>query len=106
MTRRCWSSAMLFALGAASSAIDALQALTSSKSTAAKSTGVSQANSQANSFDFFSSSQASTSAGSSSGGGGGSQISPETMSALLAAQSQSSTGTTASASSTATDPLK
>jgi hypothetical protein len=91
---------MLLALGAATSAIDALQALTSSKSASAKSTGVSQASS----FDFFSNSQASASTGSSNGGG--SQISPETMSALLAAQSQSSTGTTVSAPTSRSDALK
>lgn len=93
---------MLLALGAASSAIDALQALTSSKPTSAKSTGVSQPNS----FDFLSSSQASTSTGTSGGGSGGSQISPETMSALLAAQSQSSTGTTTSTPTSRSDALK
>ena len=41
---------MLLALGAASSAIDALQALTSSKSSSAKSTGARQQGA----FDFFS----------------------------------------------------
>src|SRR4051794_25061890 len=100
--RRCWSSAMLFALGAASSAIDALQALTSSNSTSAKSTGVKQGSS----FDFFTSSKAPASTGAGGGGGGGSQISPETMSALLAAQSQSSTGATASAPTSRSDALK
>src|SRR6476659_6638340 len=51
---------MLLALGAASSAIDALQALTSSKSSSGKTTGVSQ---QGSPFDFFSSSAASTGQG-------------------------------------------
>ena len=92
---------MLLALGAASSAIDALQALTSSKSSSAKSTGVSQPSS----FDFFSSSQGSASTGT-SGGSGGSQISPETMSALLAAQSQSSTGAPTSTPTSRSDALK
>lgn len=82
---------MFFALGAASSAIDALKALTSSKSSA-QTTGVSQ-NSESP-FAFLSSNaSASVGAGTgSSGGTGGSSISPETMSALLDAQSQSSGG--------------
>jgi Ca2+-binding EF-hand superfamily protein len=80
---------MFFALGAASSAIDALKALTSSKSSA-QTTGVSQ--NSTSPFDLMSSSSsASVGSGSGSGsGGGGSQISPQTMSALLDAQSQSS----------------
>jgi hypothetical protein len=83
---------MFLALGAASSAIDALKALTSSKSSAANSTGVSQ--NAKSPFDLLSS-NAQTSVGSSSGSGGGcAQISPETMSALLDAQSQSSSGAT------------
>jgi hypothetical protein len=88
---------MLPALGAASAAIDALQALTSSKSPSAKSAGARQQGA----FDFFSGSTAS--AGQSGVGSGGSQISPETMSALLAAQSQSST---ASAPTSRSDALK
>jgi EF-hand domain pair len=74
---------MFPAIAAASSAIDALKALTSTKPT----TGANQ--DSANLFAF--SADASTSAGKSSGSGGGSSssISPETMSALLAAQSQS-----------------
>src|SRR5216117_2696572 len=86
--RPCWSSAMFFALGAASSALDALKALTSSKSST-QTTGVSQ--NAAGTFDLSSSNgSASIGSGTSSGGSGGSQISPETMSALLDAQSQSS----------------
>src|SRR6476620_4615618 len=81
-----WSLAMFLALGAASSALDALKALTSSKSSSAPSTGVSQ--NAKSPFDLLSSnSQASVGSGSGSGGGGA-QISPETMSALLDAQSQ------------------
>ena len=76
---------MLPVLGAASAAIDALQALTSSKSSSAKSAG----GHQQGAFDFFSGSTAS--AGQGGGSSGSSQISPETMSALLAAQGQSST---------------
>src|SRR2546429_1262746 len=86
---------MFFALGAASSAIDALKALTSSKSSA-QTTGVSQ--NSTSPFDLMSSSS-STSVGSGSGSGGSSQISPETMSALLDAQSQSSTGSTTASKS-------
>jgi hypothetical protein len=79
---------MLFALGAASSAIDALKALTSSKSST-KTTGASQ--DSASPFGFMSTNaSAATSSGTSSGGSGGSTISPQTMSALLEAQSQSS----------------
>jgi EF hand domain-containing protein len=87
---------MFFALGAASSAIDALKALTSSKSPA-PSTGVSQ--NSASPFAFMSS-NASASIGPGTGSGGtGSPISPETMSALLDAQSQSSTGSTTASKS-------
>ena len=97
---------MFFALGAASSAIDALKALTSSKSSSAQSTGVSQ--DAKSPFDLMSSgSSASVGAGSGSGsGGGGSQISPQTMSALLDAQSQSSAGSTTTASKSRSAALK
>jgi Ca2+-binding EF-hand superfamily protein len=82
---------MFFALGAAgaaSSAFDALKALTSSKSSA-KTTGVGQ--DSASPFELSSSNaQAPVVPGSGSGSGGGSQISAQTMSALLDAQSQSS----------------
>ncbi|MEH2536156.1 MULTISPECIES: EF-hand domain-containing protein [unclassified Bradyrhizobium] len=79
---------MFFALGAASSAIDALKALTSSKSSA-PTTGLSQ--------NFASFGQSSPTAPASIGPEAGSSngfstISPETMSALLDAQSQSSGG--------------
>ena len=94
---------MFLALGAASSALDALKALTSSKSSSAPSTGVSQ--NAKSPFDLLSSnSQASVGSGSGSGGGG-SQISPETMSALLDAQSQSSTAS-ATASKSRSSALK
>ena len=95
---------MFLALGAASSAFDALKALTSSKSSPASSTGVSQ--NAKSPFDLMSSSS-SASVGSGSGTrGGGAQISPETMSALLDAQSQSSTGSTTSATKSRSDALK
>jgi EF-hand domain pair len=95
---------MLLAFGAASSAIDALKALTSSKSSSTPSTGLSQ--DASNPFDFAAGTSASTSAGTGFGGGGRSQISPATMSALLAAQSQSSTDTTTSAPTSRSDALK
>jgi hypothetical protein len=89
---------MFFALGAASSALDALKALTSSKSSA-QTTGVSQ--NATSPFDLMSSgSSASVGSGSGSGSGGAfSQISPQTMSALLDAQSQSSAGSTTASKS-------
>ncbi len=97
---------MFFALGAASSAIDALKALTSSKSSSAQTTGVSQ--NATSPFDLMSStSSASVGSGTGSGSGGGSsQISPQTMSALLDAQSQSSTGSTTTASKSRSAALK
>ncbi|MCA6119022.1 EF-hand domain-containing protein [Bradyrhizobium sp. WSM 1738] len=81
---------MFFALGVASSAIDALKALTSSKSSA-QTTGVSQSSDSP--FAFMSSNaSASIGPGTGSGGTGTTPISPEIMSALLEAQSQSSGG--------------
>ena len=77
---------MLPALGAASSAIDALQALTSLEITVREI----RRGQPAEPVRLLSGSTAS--AGSKRPvGSGGSQISPETMSALLAAQSQAST---------------
>jgi hypothetical protein len=94
---------MLFALGAASSAIDALKALTSSKSSA-QASGASQNTTGV--FDLPSSNaSASISSGTGSGGGGCASISPETMSALLDAQSQSSAGST-TAPKSRSDALK
>lgn len=96
---------MLLALGAASSALDALQSLTSSKSTSPQTTGFTQS-----STDPFAIAGSPTQTGSQppvTGGSAFAQISPETMSALLAAQSQSSTATstsTASTTSASTDP--
>jgi Ca2+-binding EF-hand superfamily protein len=93
---------MFFALGAASSALDALKALTSSKSSA-KTTGVSQ--NSASPFEL-SSSNAQAPVVPGSGSGGGSQISPQTMSALLDAQSQSSAASTTTASKSRSSALK
>jgi Ca2+-binding EF-hand superfamily protein len=76
---------MLLALGALSSAFDALQSLTSKKSSSAQATtGFSQT--ATTPFDTGAASPASASAGSAQGGG----LSPATMSALLAVQGQSS----------------
>jgi hypothetical protein len=96
---------MLLALGAVSSALDALQSLTSSKkSSSPRSTGFSQT--PTNPFDFSGSAKASGSPAPASGSNGFSQLSPATMSALLAAQSQSSTGSTTSASNSPSNALK
>lgn len=97
---------MFLALGAASSAIDALKALTSSKSSQTNGAGK---NSE-NPFSLTSSNaSASAGAGAEAATGAGSAryspISPETMSALLDAQSQSSNATT-SASKSRHDALK
>jgi hypothetical protein len=77
---------MMLALGAASSAIDRLFGLISPKQTQATNSGQDQPN-----LFAFRSDAATNSAGTSAppAAGGGAQISPETMSALLAAQSQS-----------------
>jgi hypothetical protein len=94
---------MLFALGAVSSALDALQSITS-KSSSGQSSGSRKA--ATNPFDLVGNTQPTgTVTPSSSTTTSVSQISPQTMSALLAAQSQStdSTGATPSVSS---DPLQ
>ena len=74
---------MMFALVAASSAIDALKALTSPKPPSGANKDA------ANLFAFQADASASTETASSSGAGKPSSISAETMSALLAMQSQS-----------------
>lgn len=81
---------MLLALGAVSSAVDALQSLTSPKSSK-HTPGFSQ--NAAGPFNVSNSSAASANPSPATGGNGSAQISPETMSALLAAQDQSSTAT-------------
>src|SRR3954464_9959922 len=80
---------MLLALGAASSAIDALVGLASSKQ--AQPAG-SNGQAQPNLFAFRADAPTSTASTAGSASGGGSQISAETMSALLAAQGQGSQG--------------
>src|SRR5881392_4462280 len=90
-SRARWSSAMLLALGAASSAIDALLGLTSSKQAQP---AASNGQNAANLFAFQADATTSTGSTAGSTSGGGSQIAPETMSALLAAQGQAAQGTT------------
>src|SRR5260370_37415287 len=79
---------MLLALGAVSTALDALQSLTSSKPSSPQSTGFGQGATKP--FDLPGNGLATGSSTPPPWSGGGSQISPATMSALLAAQSQSS----------------
>src|SRR5258706_16371679 len=81
---------MLLALGAVSSALDVLQSLTSSKPSSPQSTGFGQGATKP--FDFPGNGPATGSSTPPPWPGGGSQISPATMSALRAAQSQSSAG--------------
>ena len=95
---------MLLALGAASSALDALQSLTAPKSSSPQTTGLSQ--SPTNPFDVASSSAPPGGSAPAPGPSGCSQLSPATMSALLAAQGQSSTATTTPASTSRSDALK
>src|SRR5258707_9289926 len=86
---------MLLALGAVSSALDVLQSLTSSKPSSPQSTGFGQGATKP--FDFPGNGLATGSSTPPPWSGGGSQISPATMSALLAAQSQSSAGSASTA---------
>ena len=83
---------MLFALGAATAALDAVSSLTSSNASSPQSTGFSAAD------PFAIASPASTSSAPVSGFSAGSQISPATMNALLAAQGRSSAGSDATSS--------
>lgn len=92
---------MLHVLTAATSALDLLKSLTASKS---QSAGNKQE--PKSPFDLFGSSTASEGSPGRSGAGGGSQISPATMSALLAAQSHATTGSVPSASTGRSDALK
>jgi Ca2+-binding EF-hand superfamily protein len=98
---------MMFALGAASSIWDALQSLTSSKSSSAQSSSAqSGSSSQAapSPFDLPASSTPAGGSAPASGTTGWSQISPQTMSALISAQSQSSSTAATSTSTTPTSP--
>jgi hypothetical protein len=95
---------MLLALGAASSAVDALQSLISSKSTSTQTTGFTQ--NPPTPFDTANGSTQTESPLPVTGGAAFTQISPATMSALIAAQGQDSSASTTSASATSapTDP--
>jgi hypothetical protein len=84
---------MMFALGAVSSALDTVQSLTSSGSSTAQSGGLSEV--VTDPFDPSGGAPAPASSAPAPGAGGFSQLSPATMSALLAAQSQSSTSASA-----------
>jgi len=98
---------MLFALGAASSLLDSLQSLTQPKPSSPQTTGFSQTS--ANPFDIFGGTPGTPSSASSvpaSGAGVGSQLSPVTMSALLAAQGQSSAGPITSTSTSPSSALQ
>jgi hypothetical protein len=95
---------MLPALGALSSILDALQSPSSSKSSSSQTTGFSQTST--NPFDLTGNAAASGSSTQASCSGGCSQISPATFSALLAAQSQSSTASTPPAPTSRADALK
>jgi hypothetical protein len=95
---------MLFALGAAATALDAVGSLTSlgassPKASSQPSTGFSAVDP----FEIASPVSASTASAPASGFGTGSPISPATMNTLLAAQGQSSTGSDTSAASSASD---
>lgn len=91
---------MLHALSAATSALDLLKSLTASKS---QSAGKQEPKSP---FDLTGSTAASEGSPARQGAGGGSLISPGTMTALLAAQSQATPGSTASASTGRSDALQ
>jgi Ca2+-binding EF-hand superfamily protein len=95
---------MLPALGALSFILDALQPSSSSKPSSSQSTGFSQTST--NPFDLTGNAATSQYSTPACGSGGCSQISPATMSALLAAQSQTSTAPTASPPTSRADALK
>ena len=76
---------MMFALGAATSVIDSLFGLVSSKQTQSAGSG----QDQSNLFAFQTDAATSTGTSAAPAAGRGAQLSPETWSALLAAQSQS-----------------
>ena len=91
---------MLFALGAAATALDAVSSLTSSSgSSSPQSTGFSAVDP----FKIASPVSASTGSAPASGSSIGSQLSPATLNTLLAAQSQASTGSNSSAPTSASD---
>ncbi|HEY3892033.1 MAG TPA: hypothetical protein VGM00_08750 [Bradyrhizobium sp.] len=81
---------MLLALGAVSTALNAVQSLTSSAASSASSTGFDQ--DSANPFELASPAPTSASSVPATGFRASAQISPATMSELLAAQSSGNTG--------------
>ncbi len=91
---------MLLALGAVSSALEALQSLTSKSSSTKTGLGTDGAAS----FDFTGTAAAAGSSTPAAGSGGSSQLAPQTLSALIAAQGQS--GSSASASTSSSDALQ
>ncbi|MBR0957546.1 EF-hand domain-containing protein [Bradyrhizobium japonicum] len=93
---------MLFALGAVSSALDAIQSLTNSKSSSATHKTGSSQSAPTNPFAIDSGSSTTGGATSSVNAGRYPQISPETMNALFAAQSQSADGAASSSSTSST----
>jgi len=98
---------MVFVLGAASSALDILKSLTSptsSTSSSSQTNGTGQ--DPASQFDLSGSASTSANKPPTSGANAFSQIAPATLSALLAAQSQSSTGATTPASTSPSAALK
>jgi Ca2+-binding EF-hand superfamily protein len=95
---------MLPALGAASSLLDALQSLTQTKSSSPPTTGFSQTSTTP--FDPSGSATPPANPAPATGFGGSSQLSPVTMSALLAAQSQSSAATPTPAATSQSDAMK
>jgi Ca2+-binding EF-hand superfamily protein len=103
--RRIREFVMLPALGAASAALDVLQSLTAKKASAKPTTGVTQNAKTA--FDPAALTADSTTSTSPSGSSSTSgRLSPDTMNALLAAQSQSSDGSATSTSTSRSDALK
>jgi hypothetical protein len=92
---------MLFALGAAASALDAIKSLTSPGTSSPQSTGFGAADP----FAIAGDTQASGSAAAATGFSAGSPLSPATLNALLAAQSQSSASSTVSAPTSPSDEL-
>ena len=86
----------MLSAASASSLLDMLQSMTSSRSSSANSSGFGQQSSDPFS-DIFGGTAMSGKSGPVSGLEGFSQLSPATMSALFAAQSQSSTGSAPSA---------
>jgi hypothetical protein len=97
---------MLFALGAAASALDALQSLTAKKPSSTPTTGLTQ-----NSTPFNLTSTTTADSSTSTAGAGavkpGGSLSPSLMSALLAAQGQQPSSASAASNATSrTDALK